>query len=346
MDGEDKAIIRDNDRDALHILPLAMLPFQTAGLKRARMIKNVHLRSVIELFTEAQTGSGQMEICDIGREFGWSETEPHPDLVLLRKLAPLPSFDVYSLRILLRKADIDIENEGLLRLSPNKIRDLTNYMTAFTHPLIAEIYGSQDIDINNFDDIVALFRDPDINKAKEKLTLMAEMLGIGLIDIPMFLEDYGDIFLSLSYYRQCLDKIEPVFEDFRDSMHEIRSNWQLKQDKNLMKTCDMLERTINGMMVEISGRFDTFDRATMDLWNDISAERFNKVKAMIESYHTTIGGSLCALSVKVDAWHTLFPSKDVGGPVKRAEFIMTEMKQGIVNIKKIGRAAPVLSTRD
>ena len=74
---------------------------------------------------------------------------------------------------------------------------------------------------------------------------MAKKLGIGLGDIPTFLENYGDIFLSLSYYRQTLDEIEPVIEKFLDSMDEIRSNWQLKQDQNLMRTCSMLQSTIS-----------------------------------------------------------------------------------------------------
>lgn len=88
------------------------------------------------------------------------------------------------------------------------------------------------------------------------------------------------------------------------------------------------------------------EQGTKDFWNDISAKRFERVKNLIESYHTTIGGALCALSVKIDAWHTLFPSKDFGGPVKRAEFIMSEMKQGNENIKKIEVSAPMLAGLD
>lgn len=337
--------INEGDRDALHILPLAMLPFETPGLKRARMIKNVRLESVIELFSDEGTGSGQMNIRDIGQEFGWDEGG-HPDLTMLRKLALLPSFDVYSLRISLRQQGISVKNYDDLKLSPAKTRDLTAYMTGFTHALLKEIYGSTDMKIENFDDIISLFRDPDIKKAKEQLDVMAKKLGIGLGEIPTFLEDYGDIFLSLSYYRQSLDEIEPVIEEFLGSMDEIRSNWQLKQDQNLMRTCDMLQSTINELMAEITGRFENFEQGTKDLWNDISARRFQRVKTLIESYHTTIGGVLCALSVKIDAWHDLFPSHDIGGPVKRAEFIMSEMKQGIENIQKIESSAPMLAGLD
>jgi len=338
--------VPDVDRDSLHTLPLSIIPLQTPALRRARLIKNVRLRSVVEIFGEKQTGSGQIEINDLGKEFGWSKTEPTPDWTILRKLGGLQSYDVYSLRISLRDAGIQVNDVEALKLSPVKNAELTAYMTDFTRPLILQIYGSEDMEIQDFDDVVALFRDPDIKKAREKLEIMADKLEIKLSEVPQFLEDYGDIFLSLSYYRQCLDQIEPIISGFLQTMEDLRSNWQLRNDKNLMKTCSEIEETINGLMAAITGRFENFDRSTKDMWNNISAERFRKVKELIESYHTTIGGVLCALSVKMDAWARLFPNKDTGGPVRRAEFIMSEIKQGIENIQEIEDSAPMLSMLD
>ncbi len=343
---QDQQAVPDVDRDSLHTLPLSMVPIQTPALRRARLIKNVRLRSVIELFEEKQTGSGQMEIVDVGKEFKWPKNEEVPDRSLLNKLALLHSYDVYSLRISLREHDIAVNSIDSLKLSPAKNAELTEYMKDFTRPLILQIYGGDDMDIQDFDDVIALFRDPDVKKAREKLEVMAAKLKIKLSDVPRFLEDYGDIFLSLSYYRQCLDQIEPTITGFLDSMEELRTNWQLKQDRNLMRTCDEVEQVINGLMAAITGRFENFDRSTKLMWDNISAERFQKVKELIESYHTTIGGVLCSLSVKMDAWARLFPRADVGGPVRRAEFIMSEIKQGIENVQSIEDSAPMLSMLD
>jgi hypothetical protein len=335
--------VDSTDTDSLHILPLAIVPLQSPALQRARMIKNSRLRSVIEIFNVDTGGSGQIEVEDVPKEFGWSEDEPHPDLLLLRKLKALPSYDVYSLRILLRSHGIPVSEAKHLRLSAAKSAELSDYMTDFTMPLIKQIYGDSELEIKDFGDVIGLFRDPDVAKAREKLGVMAQKLEIELEDVPLFLEDYGDIFLSLSYYRQCLDGIEPIIGNFLESLPMIRDNWQLKKDAHLMTTCKMIEETINGLMAAITGRFENFDRSTGDMWNEISAARFQKVKALIEGYHTTIGGVLCALSLTMGAWDHHFPNKDAGGPNKRAGFIMSELKQGIENIQKIEDSAPMLS---
>ncbi len=65
MDRNANVELSDTDRDSLHILPLSILPLSTSALNRARLIKNVRLNSVIELFTGKDTGSGQIEIEDL-----------------------------------------------------------------------------------------------------------------------------------------------------------------------------------------------------------------------------------------------------------------------------------------
>ena len=336
--------IEDVDRDALHILPLSIIPFQSPSLKRARLIKNVRLESVVEFFRGKKTGSGQLDIDDVGMEFGWNRS--HPDKAVLDKLGGLNSYDVYSLRILLRTHGIEIENHEDLRLSESKNQELTGYMKDFTNPLIVKIYGGDDGTIKEFGDVIGLFKNPDPEKAREKLKIMADKLEIGLDQVPTFLEDYGDIFLSLAYYRQCLDDMEPTVGDFLNSVDDIQSNFQLKGDRLLMETCTRMRSTINGRMADITGRFESFDLSTRDMWNDLTAERFREVEAMIRSYHTTIGGVLCSLSVKMRAWERLFPKKGSGGPARRAEFIQSDMKQGIEKIREIEDQAPMLSGLD
>lgn len=327
--------LQDVDRDSLHILPLCIIPLTAPNLKSARLIKNASLESVVEFFEGNHTGSGQLDIDALAREFEWPETPPHPDLVMLNKLARLNSYDVYSLRILLRQNQIEVNDIEALKLSESKRQELSEYMADFTRPLIIQIYGGVDDSLQGFEDILELFKHPDVKEAREKLQTMADKLGIELYDLPMFLEDYGDIYLSLSYYQQCLDLIVPTIEGFVESLDDIRTSYQFKNNVNVIKTCDMMESTIERLKATITDHFEIFGRETANLWDEISAERFKKVEDLIRGYHTYIGGVLCALSLKMGAWNKLFPHRRAGGLAARAEFILSEMKLGIEKIREI-----------
>ena len=54
--------MEDLDRDALHILPLSMIPLETPGLKRARIVKDARYESTVELFKGKDTGKGQVKV--------------------------------------------------------------------------------------------------------------------------------------------------------------------------------------------------------------------------------------------------------------------------------------------
>lgn len=329
----------DRQRDSLHILPLCTMPIEHPFVKRALMIKNARLDSVIEMFKDVGgAGSGQRDVDAVAKDIYQGKLS-HPEVVLLRKLATLNSYDVYSLRILLRAQDIKVNEQEALKLSAEKTKALSSYMKSFTRPLLAEVYGAE-ANIDGFEDVVKLFRDPDVKKAREKLNLMAAKLGIEITAIPKFLEDYADIFLSLSYYRECLDSIQPVIEDFLAELKELKKNFQLKNNPMFMTTCGQLENVFTNVTASIVGRFENFDRNTKDMWQNISADRFRKVEALISTYHTTIGCTLCALSVKISAWQNLFPRRGVGSPPKKAEFIMSEMRHGLEKIVKIEKSAP------
>lgn len=335
--------ISDIDRDSLYTLPLSIIPLQTPALRRARMIKNVRLDSVVEMFSDPRSGSGQLGVESLPHVFDWPERTIHPDLVTMRKLAAMPSFDVYSLRILLREHGIAVNSHDMLRLSPAKNRDLTSYMAAFTRPLILNIYGEQNVAISTFDDIVSLFRNPDRKKSIEKLRTMAEKLEINMEYIPRFLEDYGDIFLSFSYYRNCLDQIAPLIGEFLDWLRQVQTNQVLRRDPDLLATCRLVQETLNDRLAAITGCFENFDRSAKDLWQDLTPDRFAKVQRLIKGHHAFIGGILCALTVKVENWDRAFPDKTSGSPARRAEYLMSEMRQGIEKIREIKVSAPMLA---
>jgi hypothetical protein len=325
--------INDSDMDSMFVLPLSVVPLKTPAIQNAKLIKNVRLKSVVEIFSDAQTGSGQVDIESLPKMFGWPEDNVHPDLSILRRLALLPSYDVYSLRVSLREHGIPVNDYASLKLSPDKAKELTKYMVMFTRPLMRMIYADESVNVGSYDDLLKLFRDPDVKKAKQRLEQMAKTLNVEIYDVPRFLEDYGDTFLSLSYFRHCLDRLEPYFSACVQSLMPIRTHFQLKQDANLMRACDIIEEVINSISASMTGRLEVFEKRTREMWENITQDEFRAVKAMIERYHVTIGGALCGLSVKMNSFARTFPRPSVGGPVKRADFMISEILQGIELIR-------------
>jgi hypothetical protein len=331
--------IPDEDRDSLHTLAISILPVKTPIFRRARLVKNSRLDSVIEFFNNVGCGRGQLEVRYAGKFLALPEK--HPDVELLQAVGTLPSFDVYSLRIQLRSRGIVIPDGSALTLSPGKIESLSAYMATFTRPLVAEIFG-RDTEGQQFRDIVGLFRSENADAVRSRLAKMADRLGIPVDAIPKFLEDYGDIFMSLSYYRHCLDELLPQVQSFMDGIAMVRASHQLAQDKSLMIVIDTIEDMINGKLANITGKIESFERSTNDMWRDLSAERFQRIEALVSRYHTSIGGALCALSVKMTAWTDQFPNA-TGGVGRRAAFIMSDMRQGIEHIQGTEDDAPMLS---
>ena len=331
----------DEDRDSLHTLPICILPVSTSVFRRARVVKNSRLESVIEFFSAAGCGRGQMDVSGVPKFLGLEQATQHPDVKLLKTVATLPSFDVYSLRILLRAKNIPVVDSSTLKLSPAKVQELSSYMTAFTRPLIAEVFGA-DTQVTQFKDIVGMFRGENADAVRLRLETLANRLGIPIEAIPRFLEDYADIFMSLSYYRNCLDHLLPQVQIFMDGLEMVRGNQQMKADRGLMEILRRMEGTINGKLSNITGKVESFERSTNDMWRDLTADRFKKIESAVSRYHTSIGGALCALSVKMSAWVTQFPTP-AGGVGRRAAFLMSDMRQGLEYLEGQDDDAPILA---
>jgi len=84
--------VPDEDRDSLHTLAISILPVKTPIFRRARLVKNSKLDSVIEFFNSVGCGRGQLEVRYAGKFLALPEK--HPDVELLLKVGMLPSFDV------------------------------------------------------------------------------------------------------------------------------------------------------------------------------------------------------------------------------------------------------------
>ncbi len=258
-EGGARAVSDDEARDSLHILPLSIIPLRTPGLQRARMIKNVRLEAVVEMFNDSAAGSGQIKVPALAGCFESYKIEVEQDTEKLLRISTTNSFDVYSLRIELRRLKIDVNNHAELSLSASKKAELTEYMKTFTHPLIKHIYGADNQNIGDVSDIIKMFASPNRAEAVKNLKMMAEKLKVDLAEIPNFLEEYGDIFMSLAYFRSCIDSLVPETHRFVDWMNEVGKSAEIGRDKRQMKTIEQVGAELTDITTSITGRFENFD---------------------------------------------------------------------------------------
>lgn len=321
------------DMDSMHVLPLRIIPLETPSLKRARLIKNIRLETVVELFNSADAGSGQIEVKELSKAMDWPKKGIHPDEIMLSALSSLHSYDVYSLRIQLRKLNITCNDPNALNLSDEKHGELMQFMHDFTQPLLCQIYDTSDAGIENMEQLVNQFSSPNKKEALKNLQLMADKLQISLQDVPRFLEEYADIYLSIAYGRDCLNALIPRIVEFGDSMEEFRGNYELSKDKRLMRSVDFINDTLTDVTASVVTRFESFDRASETMWNNITAESFAKVKQMVREHHVLVGTILCSLTVKMNGWQEVLDANR--GLLRQADFVRSDMMQGMEKISKI-----------
>ena len=85
--------VKAADIDSLWILPLAVLPLKTPGLRKVRLMKSNHLEGVVEMFASDGAGSGHIRPLDLSETFADIDTG---DTAMIEKLAALHSYDVYT----------------------------------------------------------------------------------------------------------------------------------------------------------------------------------------------------------------------------------------------------------
>ncbi|MBT3703002.1 MAG: hypothetical protein HOG12_15860 [Alphaproteobacteria bacterium] len=316
--------VPDFDRDAIHVLPLSIIPLELGGLRRLRMVKNDELESVIEIFG-GDSGSGHIKLSDLSMVY---PNLSFRDNRILQKLAKLSSYDVYCLRVHLRALEINVDEDEHLKLSGDKQTELRDYMSRFTKRLIMEVFGDDD-QVTDFKDVLALYRNPDKTQAAKKLAKLAQSLGIDVHAVPAFLEDYGDIYLSIAYYREYLETVQEGIADFEISIADILEHPHLGKDQSLVNICKRSLRKIKKLNEAAMQRFEVFEQYTDQMWENMDTERFQSFKSVVINNHTALGGVLCILSVKMNAWMHKFPMQTSGGLFNRAEFIRVKIQRGL-----------------
>jgi hypothetical protein len=337
--GPAEAPVTDYDRDSIHTLPLGTVPIVDPGLRRARLIKNVRLETRIELYREAGMGSAQIGVDEIPDFFNANRDALAADMATLHKLEALTSFDCYSLRRGFREAGVQVESGEGLSLSSAKRRELFPFMRNLTRPLICHIYGGQDMDVNDTQALLDLIKNLDQRAVRSRLEEMAVALETTVEELPNLLEDFGDVFMSLSYYRSYFVYSVPKMDMLVEWMREVANAPMLRNDPRMQQNFKGIDQILTFLSKNVTRRFNQFDKNIVIDWEKVTVGTFNQVRKLIMTHHASLAQVLCRLTVKVYEWENAFPNRG-GSPDRRADFLLSEIKPGLDDLHRIERSAP------
>jgi hypothetical protein len=317
-----------SDRDAIDTLPLSMIPLSSSTLKSARLVKNSRLETSIELMNDPIAGSLQIRPEDIADTFPGSKE----DQAIISSLASLNSYDVYSLRTSLKKLGIKVD-DTVLELSDNMKDRLDQYAVEFTRPLIKAIFGTGSDGIDDKENLIKIFRDPDRVRVAQRLRIMAQKTGIPVEELPKFLEEYNDVFLSVAYYRHSFESVVPDINRFWLWLGDLRTRRDAIGSPRTMMSCKKVEESLRFLSSSIRERLGRFRGAFEVFWDDMNRETFILLRREIEDNHVGMGAVLCGLVVKMRHWSQAFPDNAMGGPTTRAQYLVSEMEPGLEHLK-------------
>lgn len=323
-----------SDKDAIDTLPLSMIPLSSSTLKSARLIKNSRLETAVELHNDPISGSLQIRPEDVAESFPGNAQ----DQEIISALSKLHSYDVYSLRTSLKKLGINVDNT-VLELSDNMKDRLDHYAVEFSRPLIRNIFGNGANDLNDQDGLVKIFRDPDRVRVAQRLRLMAQKTNIPIEQLPKFLENYNDVFLSVAYYRHSFESIVPDINRFWMWLADLRNRREVSGSPRTSASCRKVEESLRFLSGSIRERLGRFRGAFEAFWEDMNPQSFERLRREIEDNHVGMGAVLCGLIVKMRNWSQAFPDNEVGGPATRAQYLISEMEPGLEQLKEMENEA-------
>lgn len=315
------------DQDSIHTLPLVALPIQHPGLRRTRLVKNVRLESRIEMFSGKSVGSGQIVIEEVPEHFQGGQ-ELRADMKMLSGLATLPSFDCYTLRRGFRQLDIDVAEDSVFRLSDNKTQELFPFMRRITRPLIKHLYGDEDLNVSDTRTLLQLVRTPDHDKVRTRLDSLADTLGVPLPKLPEYLEGFGDLFLSASYFESFFVENSPKLEQMLLWIDDFAQNSHMRNDPVAQKTFTQVERRLRYLKENLDLRFKHLALVTQMDWEHLNLAAFRNAQRGILSHQVYLATGLCALAVKIYEWERRFPNAG-GSPDRCLEFVSTDLRPGL-----------------
>ena len=118
-------------------------------------------------------------------------------------------------------------------------------------------------------------------------------------------------------------------------MKDLMKNHQLRNDRRLTHSIEHICEKVSDVTQSVLNRFNSIENHSRSFWDKVSADSFARAKRSIQADHVAIGAVMCGLSVKMDGWQDRFGTG--GSLMNRANFVMSDMIQGMDLISAIGK---------
>ncbi|MEP3115911.1 hypothetical protein [Nisaea sp.] len=292
----------------------------------------------IELYRETGMGSGQVTIDELPDFMTETDDLLHHDIPMLTSVGEMESFDPYSLRRGLRAAGIEIDSLEAFTLSDVKKHELQPHMRNLTRPLLQYLFDASNIELSDPD----LLRDRLLNASSafvlQRINGLASALGTTREDLPDLLEDYGDVFLSLGFYKQYFAEIGPRISLLQAWVREAYEVPHIGKDPMTGPGLIKAERTLGVLRKSLKRRLNNFESKTDIRWERVTVGTFNQLRALITDHQESLAAVLCGLAVKVFEWESRFPGGG-GSFERRADFVLSDLRSGLDRMTAIEREA-------
>ena len=178
-------------------------------------------------------------------------------------------------------------------------------------------------------DVVRLFSDPDNDCALKNMRELADSLNINLSDIPDFLENYAEVYLSLSFFGKCQNDVTSGLGVFSDELRLIACAPCCNVDRSAARSIEHTAENLRHLHSEVAGILHKFKEQTTEMWQDISAERYQNLKRLIIDSHKKVATNLCAITVKLAAWESFSSAAGTNTMQDKVNFVVTCISLGL-----------------
>jgi hypothetical protein len=217
-------------------------------------------------------------------------------------------------------------------------------MRRITRPLIKHLYGDEDLDVSDTRTLLELVRNPDRDKVMDRLDRMGTTLGVSIARLPTYLEDFGDLYLSLSYFESYFNENAPKVEEIIVWAQDVAQSSHLRNDPTTQKTFTDVERRMRYLKDNLENRFKNLSEVTKVNWDRLDVSMFQKVQRSILAEQIYLATGLCGLAVKIYEWERVFPNAG-GSPDRVLEFVGSELRPGLDNLVRSMPKVEVVATR-